>query len=179
MDHGLRRLFWHGDNELAPITEQLAQIGERVRRKIPSATFADDQPFRQTSIAFARPEDALIEAEAEVVAAQRGADVTVNNLWILSWLGGYDKLSMARRILFERYDLDIDRERNAVLYVGDSTNDAPMFSFFNHTVGVSTVTEYLHEIPVAPRWISEGPGGSGFVEAACAVLAAGMSVTGR
>ncbi|ANL31845.1 HAD superfamily hydrolase protein (plasmid) [Rhizobium phaseoli] len=178
-DHGLQRLFWHGDKELVPITEQLAQIGERVRRAIPSAIFADDQPFRQTSIAFARPEDAMIEAELVAALRSQGADVTINNLWILGWLGGYDKLSLARRILLERYDLDIDRERNAVLYVGDSTNDAPMFSFFNHTVGVSTVTEYLHEIPVAPRWISEGPGGSGFVEAACAVLAARKSAIDR
>jgi hypothetical protein len=47
-----------------------------------------------------------------------------------------------------------------------------MFAFFHHTVGVSTVTEYLHEISVPPRWISEGPGGTGFVEAANAVIAA-------
>lgn len=172
--HGLRRLFWHGEKERIPAADRLARIGERVRKAVPFATFAEDQPFRQTSIAFARPK--AVQAEAEIVAALReeGADVTVNNLWILGWLGGYDKLGMARRVLLERYslDIDVDSERNAVLYVGDSTNDASMFAFFQHTVGVSTVTEYLHDIPVLPRWISQGPGGAGFVEAACAVIAA-------
>lgn len=172
--HDLRRLFRHGEEERSLVADRLAKIGASVRETIASAVFAEDQPFRQTSIAFARPKGA--QAEAEIVAALRreDADVTVNNLWILGWLGGYDKLSMARRVLFERYELDIDTDsgRNAVLYVGDSTNDAPMFAFFQHTVGVSTVTEYLHDIPVPPRWISRGPGGAGFVEAASAVIAA-------
>ncbi|MGL3211290.1 hypothetical protein [Bradyrhizobium sp. BR 1433] len=47
-----------------------------------------------------------------------------------------------------------------------------MFAFFRHTIGVSTVRDYLAEIPVAPAWIAAGPGGDGFVEAANAVLAA-------
>ena len=59
---------------------------------------------------------------------------------------------------------------NGILYVGDSANDAPMFDFFRHTVGVSTVLRYLSEIPTPPSWISEGPGGAGFVEAANAVI---------
>ncbi|MGA2638006.1 hypothetical protein [Methylocella sp.] len=49
--------------------------------------------------------------------------------------------------------------------------DAPMFGFFRHTVGVSTVTRYLSSIPLAPRWIAADPGGAGFVEAADAVIA--------
>ncbi|NTF52914.1 HAD-IIB family hydrolase [Agrobacterium rhizogenes] len=170
--HGLRRLFWHRGEERAIVADRLARIGDRVRKTVPSAIFAEDQSFRQTSIAFARAGGAGTEADIIAALRNEGADVTVNNLWILGWLGGYDKLAMARHVLFERYGLDIDSERNAVLYVGDSTNDAPMFAFFSHTVGVSTVTEYLHQIPVPPRWISEGPGGTGFVEAAYAVIAA-------
>jgi 3-deoxy-D-manno-octulosonate 8-phosphate phosphatase KdsC-like HAD superfamily phosphatase len=96
--------------------------------------------------------------------------VTVNNLWVLGWLGGYDKLSMTRRILADRYRVDIDADRDVVLYVGDSINDAPMFSFFRHTVGVSTVKRYLPKIPTPPNWIAAGPGGAGFVEAADAVI---------
>jgi hypothetical protein len=47
-----------------------------------------------------------------------------------------------------------------------------MFGFFRHTVGVSTVLRYLAEIPVMPAWLTEGPGGDGFVEVAEAVIAA-------
>lgn len=77
---------------------------------------------------------------------------------------------MARRVLLEHYGLDIDTDRSAVLYAGDSANDAPMFSFFEHTAGVSTVIDYLDQLPQPPRWITRGPGGAGFVEAARAVI---------
>ena len=77
---------------------------------------------------------------------------------------------MTRRVMAASYDLDIDAERDAILYVGDSANDAPMFGFFRRTVGVSTVTQHLSDIPTPPSWISEGPGGAGFVEAANVVI---------
>jgi 3-deoxy-D-manno-octulosonate 8-phosphate phosphatase KdsC-like HAD superfamily phosphatase len=96
--------------------------------------------------------------------------VTVNDLWVLGWIGGYDKLTMAHCVLFEHYGVDIDTERDAVLYVGDSTKDAPMFSVFQHTVGVNTIIRYLSEIQIPPRWITAGPGGEGFVQAADVVI---------
>ena len=79
---------------------------------------------------------------------------------------------MTRRVLAENYGVDIDVDRDAILFCGDSTNDAPMFAFFRHTIGVSTVRDYLSDIPTGPAWITNGPGGEGFVEAANAVLAA-------
>jgi len=173
--HGLRRRFWHGEADRAQVSERLAEIGRQTLSAVPQARFAEDQPFRQTSLAFAQPEDAGLRAAIVAALREAGAEVTVNNLWVLGWLGAYDKLAMARRVLAEAYGLDIDQDRDAVLYSGDSTNDAPMFAFFRHTVGVSTVARYLSEIPVAPNWITEGPGGAGFVEAAEAVIAARQS----
>jgi len=170
--HGLIRRYWHSDELRATISERLESIAETVMAKLPEVRFADDQPFRLTSIAFSRPDDPESGELLVRVLREAGADVTINNLWVLGWLGGYDKLSMARRILAGQYGVDIDRERDFILYSGDSTNDAPMFEFFRHTVGVCTVTQYLDQLPVAPRWITKGPGGSGFVEIAEAVIAA-------
>jgi len=168
--HGLARTFWHPDSERRAVATALARISETVQATVPSAVFAEDQPYRLTSIAFAQPDDPAERATIIEALIENGADVTVNNLWVLGWLGGYDKLSMARRILAGRYGLDVDADPDAVLYVGDSTNDAPMFGFFRHTVGVSTVTRYLADIPTPPRWITSGPGGDGFVEVADAVI---------
>lgn len=169
-EHGVTRRYWHGDLDHAAVLDRLLGIGQRVHELVPGARLADDQPFRMTSIAFAQPENE--KDRHALVAALRGegADVTVNNLWVLGWLGGYDKLAMARRVMADVYGIDIAVERDAILYSGDSTNDAPMFGFFRHTVGVSTVIQYLPEIPVPPRWITNGPGGDGFVEIADAVL---------
>jgi HAD superfamily hydrolase (TIGR01484 family) len=168
--HGLIRKFWHTAEDWPIVSARLAENGQHVLDTVPGAYFAEDQPFRLTSLAFAQPDDVNTRAAIISCLRQAGADVTVNNLWVLGWLGGYDKLTMTRRAMAETYGIDIDADRDAVLYVGDSTNDAPMFSFFRHTVGVSTVTRYLSEIPVPPSWIAAGPGGAGFVEAADAVI---------
>lgn len=173
--HGLKRIFWHDEAERRSTADQLAQIVRTVQASCPFAVLAEDHPFRLTSVAFEQPKQP--DSAAAIVAALRaaGADVTVNNLWVLGWLGGYDKLAMARRILAQSHGLDVDMAHHEVLYVGDSTNDAPMFDFFRHTIGVSTVRNYLSEIPAPPTWIAAGPGGSGFVEAADAVLLARQS----
>ena len=99
-----------------------------------------------------------------------GARTTINSLWILGWLGGFDKLAMTRRLMAEVFALDIEAERQAFLYVGDSLNDEPMFGFFENSVGVSTVTRVLGSMSVPPRWITRGPGGTGFNEIAGALL---------
>jgi len=168
--HAARRIFWSHDPE--DDRARLDQLAREIGREIAGAEPADDQSFRLTTLAFratadAQRSDALVQA---LHAA--GARSTENNLWILGWLGGFDKLAMARLALAELYGFDIDRAREQVLYVGDSVNDAPMFEFFRHTVGVSTVRRYLNQLPVPPTWITQGPGGAGFIEAAEAVLAA-------
>lgn len=68
-----------------------------------------------------------------------GAGVTVNSLWVLGWLGGYDKLSAARRAMAEVHGADLDARREEILCVGDSANDAPMFACFPNGVGVRAV----------------------------------------
>lgn len=169
--HELGRHFWHAADERARVWERLQAIAGEVRAQVPEAVLASDQPFRQTSLAFAQPAHAETRQALVEALREAGADVTVNNLWVLAWLGGYDKLSMSRRILADVHGLDIDSHGEAVLYCGDSTNDGPMFAFFRHTVGVSTVREYLPHLAKAPAWITRGPGGAGFVEAADRLLA--------
>ena len=115
--------------------------------------------------------EAKRQAISDQLAKIGGLDVTVSNIWSLSWIGAYDKLAMARRVMADVYGIDIDSDRDAILYCGDSANDAPMFGFFRHTVGVSTVRHYLPDIPIPPNWITKGPGGDGFVEVADAVIA--------
>jgi len=169
--HDVTRRYWHTPSDLEGVTARLTAVSRQIVENIPGAELADDQPFRSTSLAFKRSGSA--ELQQRVVAAMRadGLDATINNLWLLGWSGGYDKLAMTRRIMREVYGVDIEQGRGEILYSGDSTNDAPMFGFFEHTVGVSTVREYEAEIPKMPNWITDGPGGSGFVEIADAVIA--------
>lgn len=167
--HGLTRRFWHGDDAGA-VMRQLLDVGAELRRSFPQAVLADDQPFRLASLAFARSGDAGLERELVAAMREAGLDATVNNLWVLGWQGGYDKLSASRKVMEQDYATSDAQAQDSLLYSGDSLNDAPMFAHYRHTVGVSTVRECLAQLPQAPAWITEGPGGAGFVEAAQAVL---------
>ncbi len=167
--HGLNQTFWHGAT--APdIMPQLLATADDIMRQIPQARFADDQAFRLTSLAFARSPDAALERDIAVALAAAGLNTTINNLWILAWMGDYDKLVAARKVLTEQYGTDDATAQQSLLYSGDSLNDAPMFLHYRHTVGVSTVRQCMGQLPKAPAWITEGPGGVGFVEAVQAVL---------
>jgi len=65
---------------------------------------------------------------------------------------------------------DIDAERQAFAFVGDSPNDAPMFAFFPNAVGVANVRRFLPQIDTPPGYITTREAGSGFVELVDALL---------
>lgn len=168
--HGARRGFW--SSTWPQDLQKLTEIADEIQGRIAAARLADDQFFRLASLAFVADDDAALRSKILAALSMAGLRTTQNNLWLLGWLGQFDKLAMARRVLVERFGLDIDADGDAVAYVGDSVNDAPMFEFFRRTAGVSTVRRYLDQMSSGPAWITDGPGGSGFVEVANAIIAA-------
>jgi hypothetical protein len=171
-EDGVARGFWTGEAAVEANMRRLMALRDLVIAQLPDVRIAADQPFRLASLAFALPTSrATIGTLIELLRAH-GAQVTVNSLWVLAWIGECDKLKMARRLMRDVFDLDIDTASDSVVYVGDSANDAPMFGHFPKSAGVSTVVDYLHEIGHPPAWITAGPGGEGFCEVATAVLSA-------
>lgn len=170
--------FWSGaavDEDMA----RLRRLGDLVLSQMPDARIATDQPFRLASLAFDRlPAPDACNGLVKILRAN-GAGATVNSLWVLASFGGFDKLAMSRRLMQDLYGIDIEQSRQAVFYVGDSANDAPMFRHFPKSAGVSTVVEHLADIDHPPAWITRGPGGAGFVEVAEAIIAAKQTADAR
>ena len=86
------------------------------------------------------------------------------------WFGSYDKLSMSRIFAAEVLFLDIDAQNSQVIFVGDSPNDAPMFSFFNNSCGVANIRAFENDLDLLPTWVASGSGGAGFCEIANILL---------
>jgi hydroxymethylpyrimidine pyrophosphatase-like HAD family hydrolase len=162
----VRRSFPHG----APEAVALARIQRRLMGAFPWLQSADDQPYREASLAFRRLDDPAAEEAVLAALPALGASGTINSLWLLAWPGTYNKLATARTVLASRFGIDIDAEHGRVLYVGDSENDQPMFRHFPLSVGVSTVSH--HPLVDWPTWVTKGPGGTGFVETAERLIAA-------
>ncbi len=162
-DGGIARCYWD-----KPDTG-LMDLATATQARHPELSLADDQPYRETSLAFRRPGVSPLSTIVGTLA-DSGLNTVVNSLWLLAWRGRYDKLAMARRLMWEEFGIDLQSDRDRVLYVGDSENDQPMFRFFPRSVGVATVVE--HPLDHWPRWIAARPGGGGFVEVAERVLSA-------
>lgn len=158
---------------------RLDQIRQRILREVPGAGVASDQPYRLYDLAIDFREDVAPLDRAAVDAIVRcfeaeGATAKVSSIHVNGWFGGFDKLSMMRRWARAERDLDLDdpRVRAGALYVGDSPNDGPGFSFFEHGVGVANVRDFADRLDPAPRYVTAARAGAGFVELAERLLSA-------
>ena len=152
----VRRRFWLDDPEREAETARLHEIARTIAATLPEARIADDQSYRLTSFAFDRTDETTARA---IAAAFRkaGASTTLNAIWALGWLGDYDKIKAARKFLPSAVGLDVDLDKDRIVFVGDSANDAPMFAHFSKAAGVSTVTEHLSDILHPPAGSPAAP----------------------
>ena len=180
--------FWYAHGKLgkrfiddAPTRERnrsrLQAIGEQILRDVPGAALASDQPYRETDLAIDYCEDVapLPLAAAERIAAlmrQAGLHAKLSSIHVNGWFGDYDKLGMTRELFREQFAIDLDADRAAVVYIGDSPNDAPMFEFFPNSVGVANIRRFAGGLPAAPRYVTDGSSGTGFTELVAHLLRA-------
>lgn len=174
----MRRSYWKSPEERAADRRRLETIRETVLTTVPGCAVAADQAFREADLAIDFCEDvAPLDAAAieEIVSCftRAGATAKISSIHVNGWFGDYDKLAMSRRFFAEILACDLDRDRRQVLYAGDSPNDAPMFAFFPHSVGVANVLHFRDQLGHLPAWVTAGEGGEGFAELADFLLAAG------
>jgi hydroxymethylpyrimidine pyrophosphatase-like HAD family hydrolase len=101
-----------------------------------------------------------------------GMVATVSSIHINGWFGTHGKWSGACWIARELLGIDLASELDRWAYVGDSTNDQPMFERFAHGVGVANIARFVPQMQHLPRYVTPSERGSGFAEVARAVLAA-------
>jgi hydroxymethylpyrimidine pyrophosphatase-like HAD family hydrolase len=72
----------------------------------------------------------------------------------------------------EAFGADLDAGRETCVFVGDSPNDAPMFAFFPHSVGVANVRDFAGRLTHEPKYVTAANAGAGFREVVDCLLAA-------
>jgi hydroxymethylpyrimidine pyrophosphatase-like HAD family hydrolase len=70
----------------------------------------------------------------------------------------------------ERFGIDLDAHKNEYVFVGDSPNDAPMFAYFPHSVGVANINDFIDRIDSVPTYVTSARCGGGFEECVAALL---------
>jgi len=160
-----------GDNP----REKLALLREKILEQVPGARIARDQPSRQFDLAIDYREDPpdLGFQTAERIkdlCETEGAMAKISSIHVNAWYGNYDKLSMTRHFLRRHYNMSDDDMLAEVLFCGDSPNDQAMFRHFPASCGVANIMTMLDHIAYPPAFITESPGGAGFVELAEVLL---------
>ena len=171
----MTRSFWLSNDERAAARERLDRLGHEILAAVPGARISADQPYRVADLAVDYREDAgplPAEDVGRIVALLRGAGATakISSIHVNGWFGHWDKLAMTRRLFAELYAIDLDQQREAVVFIGDSPNDEPMFAFFPNSIAVANVRPYLPRLRDLPAYITDGQAGAGFVEFAEALL---------
>ncbi|MDH3917127.1 MAG: HAD family hydrolase, partial [Rhodospirillales bacterium] len=72
----------------------------------------------------------------------------------------------------ECFGVDLEAEREAFVFAGDSPNDAPMFAYFPNAVGVANVLDFAGRLAALPAYVTEARSGAGFAELVGSLLAA-------
>lgn len=177
----MRRVFAASDDERRANRARLDRVRERVLAEVPGAAVAGDQLYREADLAIDFCEDVTpLDKDAVgricAIFAQEGAIAKVSSIHVNGWFGHYDKLTTARRFAADVLGLDLDWNKERIVYVGDSPNDAPMFGFFPLGCGVANVLRFRGEMEAEPAYVTRAEGGFGFVEVADRILAARRAV---
>ena len=165
----MRRVYALGEAEREANRLAYDALAEEIMAAVPGCAIASDQPFRLADLAIDFCEDvpALGREEVRKIKAlfeRAGATAKISSIHVNGWFGRYDKLTMTRKFLRDIGGLDIDEERERVLFCGDSPNDAPMFAHFPNACGVANVREYAEDMEALPAYVTDGRGGEGFAE---------------
>jgi HAD superfamily hydrolase (TIGR01484 family) len=152
-------------------------IAAGILAAVPGCALASDQMYRETDLAIDYCEDvpALPLESAERVATlmrEAGMTARISSIHVNGWFGDYDKLTTTRLLFRERFGMDLEQANRQLAYVGDSPNDAPMFAFFESSVGVANVQRFAGRLSAAPKFVTPSSSGVGFAELAAHLLAA-------
>lgn len=179
-----RSLFFADAAERTRQRGLLDALALRVGEAFPGLQLADDMPMRIGDIAFDIGENRARMSEEEIARVQAfiedaGFFTNLSSIHLHASVVPLSKQAMTLRFLAEAFGITPQDAREAFVFVGDSINDASMFAWFRHTVGVANIAPYLAALPVPPRWGTQAGHGSGFAELAASLLDAREGVRGR
>jgi HAD superfamily hydrolase (TIGR01484 family) len=175
-DGKLHKTYRDPDEARARNRVRLAAIGARIVERIPGCALASDQAYRETDLAIDYCEDvpALPLETAERIAVlmrAEGLTAKISSIHVNGWFGGYDKLAMTQRLFADVFNVFPDALQREFAFAGDSPNDAPMFGYFENSVGVANVARFAGRLEDEPKYIALGSAGAGFAELAAILLA--------
>ena len=165
----MQRRYFKPESQRKADCRKLEKIKQDVLKEVPGCQVASDQAYREADLAIDFCEDvpALSMKEVEKIVScfeRAGAKAKTSSIHVNGWFGEYDKLTMTVMMFEEVLGHRLEDVKDRIIYIGDSPNDAPMFSYFPHSVGVANVSHFKGMMDHYPAWVTKREGGYGFAE---------------
>ena len=132
------RRYWKSETDRKKDKKKLEKIKKEILENIPGCRVASDQAYREADLAIDYCEDISSLSRRSVDNIVRyfkaaGAQAKISSIHVNGWFGEYDKLAMTRLLFEEVFNENLEQIKEQVIFIGDSPNDSPMFSFFPHS----------------------------------------------
>lgn len=171
MEDGVRKRFDTLGDNFEKYKKQLNKLRQKILKKFPGSTVASDQNYRDYDLAIDICEDVPPWSSVKTqdlinLCISEGAKAKLSSIHVNTWFGEYDK-AMGLNCWIEAGAPGFPITPppwDEWIFIGDSPNDAPMFSFFKNSVGVGNIAPYLNKMENVPSWITEKSSGDGFEE---------------
>lgn len=153
----------------------LHEIKKTILKNVSGSALASDQDYRHTDLAIDFAEDVATLSSNKIkeivtIAENAGAIAKVSSIHVNCWIGSHNKLSTSLTTLEQVFGVSNSNIQKEVLFIGDSPNDSMMFDYFNKSVGVANVMDFIKELDKPPKYITLNHSGEGFVELADSLL---------
>jgi HAD superfamily hydrolase (TIGR01484 family) len=165
----LKKAFFDPPEVRAEKRERLERLGKEILASVPGAAYASDQHYREADLAIDYCEDVrpLRPKDVQEICAifrANGAECKVSSVHVNGWFGHYDKLYTTKVFVRERWEEELDQEKERFFFCGDSPNDEPMFQYFPFCAGVRNITRFAGQMKHLPAFVATKEGGEGFAE---------------
>ena len=166
---GMDRVFVQDEALRATHRARLTDLAAELLERHPGAALASDQQYREFDIAVDFCEDVppLPSSEIDEIVSfleAAGCHVKVSNIHVNAWFGDFDKASMCRRYVRDRWGWDLNHDAARAAFFGDSPNDSPLFALFPLGIGVANVSRMAHRMDALPAFVTRSECAAGFAE---------------
>jgi HAD superfamily hydrolase (TIGR01484 family) len=172
----MQRRYFKAEGQRRSDRQKLEKLKLEILEKVPGSSVSADQAYREADLAIDYCEDVPPLATEDVdrivdLFKKAGAEAKASSIHVNGWFGEYDKLTMTRFLFEEVFGENLEDIKEDVIYIGDSPNDAPMFAYFQNSIGVANVLNFKGRMPCEPAWVTQKMGGYGFAEMVDVLLA--------
>lgn len=168
----MKRVFSKTIEEQKQDAKKLEQIKIDILSEVPNAGISSDQFCRLFDLAIDFCEDVPPLSEKEInkitdIFKMHGATCKVSSIHVNGWFGDFNKLKMSLKFLENEFHLtESSLIQKCCAFVGDSPNDEPMFEYFENSIAVANIQNFISKLKFQPKFVANLPGGLGFQEIA-------------